>query len=96
MHEIGTWFLLVSLVLPRTVLFFWWIFGNLPYNETPLAADVACAIFLPRILIMVYIYDLQGFGPWFWIHFGTMVLVWTANLIRFNKQQNSVKGRNFQ
>jgi len=68
MHEIGTWFLLVSLVLPRFTLLFWWLFGNLPYNETPFAVDFFTAIFLPRILIMVYIYDLMGFSPWFWIH----------------------------
>lgn len=68
-HSIGIWFLLLSLFFPRLVLFFWWLTENLPYNTTPLLVDFFAAIFIPRVLILVYIYSIQGFSAWFWIHF---------------------------
>lgn len=81
-HDIGIWFLLLSLVLPRITLFFWWITGNLPYNTTPFIGDMFAAIFVPRILILVWIYDLQGFSTWFWIHLAALGLVWGFNILR--------------
>lgn len=68
-NEIGVWFLLLGLFFPRFTLFFWWITGNLPYNVMPLIVDVIGAIFVPRLLIMAYIYDIQGMSGWFWMHF---------------------------
>lgn len=79
-NDIGIWFLLLSLFLPRFVLFFWWITGNLPYNTTPLLADVLCSMFLPRILILVWIYDIQGFSNWFWIHLVALFVAWVYNI----------------
>jgi len=79
-EEIGIWFLLLSLFVPRITLFFWWITGNLPYNTTPLVADVLCSIFLPRVLILVYIYGIQGMSPWFWIHLIMLFVAWGWNL----------------
>ena len=84
-HEIGIWFLLISLFIPRFTLLFWWLTGNLPYNETPLIADVLCSVFLPRVLILVYIYSIQGFSPWFWIHLVVMMLAWIWNAANFSK-----------
>ena len=81
-HEIATWFLLLSLVLPRFTLFFWWLFNNLPYNTTPFIADIFTSIFLPRILILVWIYSLQGFSGWFFIHLVVMIVVWGFNILR--------------
>jgi len=81
-HEIGTWFLLLSLILPRFTLFFWWIFGNLPYNTTPLIGDMVASVFIPRILILVWIYNLQGMSAWFWIHLIVMIVVWGLNILR--------------
>ncbi len=82
-QEIGIWFLLLGLILPRFTLFFWWLFGNLPYNTTPFVADLFASIFVPRILIMVWIQTIQGFSTWFWIHFGVMILVWGFNVLRY-------------
>ena len=84
-HEIGIWFLLVSLFVPRVVLFFWWITGNLPLNTTPLVADVLCSVLVPRILILVYIHSLQGLSPWFWIHLVAMFIAWTYKLMNMSK-----------
>jgi hypothetical protein len=85
-HQIGIWFLLISLFFPRFALFFWWITGNLPYNTTPLWADVICSIFLPRVLILVYIYDIQQVSMWFCIHLVTLFISWGWHLTQ--TQQN--------
>lgn len=82
-HDIGIWFLLLSLILPRFTLFFWWIFNNLPYNTTPFIVDFFASLLVPRVLICVWIYNLQGFSTWFWIHFAVMILVWGLNIIRY-------------
>jgi hypothetical protein len=88
-HEIGIWFLLLSLFVPRFTLFFWWLTGNLPYNTTPLFADVICSMFLPRVLILVYIYGCQGMSPWFYIHLVALCVAWITNaIIYFNKMKS--------
>lgn len=84
-NEIGIWFLLLSLFFPRFILFFWWVTHNLPVHTTPLIANVACSIFLPRILILVWIYDLQGFSPWFWIHLVALFIAWGYNMTHFKE-----------
>jgi len=83
-HDIGIWFLLLSLFLPRITLFFWWVCGNLPYNTTPFAADVVCSIFLPRVLVLVYIYGCYGLSPWFYIHLIALLIAWGYNLLTFS------------
>lgn len=80
-HNIGIWFLLLSLIFPRVTLFFWWMCGNLPYNTTPFIADFFGAILIPRILILVYIYELQGMSTWFWIHFVVMILWFIGTIL---------------
>lgn len=87
-HDIGTWFLLLSLILPRFTLFFWWIFGYLPYNTTPFIGDLFASIFVPRILILVWIYDIQGMSSWFYIHLVTMIVVWGLNILRYATKSN--------
>lgn len=79
-HEIGIWFLLLSLVFPRMVLFFWWMTENLPFNTTPFIADFFTSFFFPRILILVYIYDIQGMSTWFIIHLVGMAVAYLANI----------------
>lgn len=88
-HEIGIWFLLLSLFLPRFTLFFWWVTGNLPYNTTPLWADVLGGILVPRILILVYIYDIQGMSTWFGIHLVALFIAWGINFYRLTTNNES-------
>ena len=90
-HEMGIWFLLLSLFIPRLVLFFWWVNGILPWNDTPLWADVLCGIFFPRILILVYIYGCQGLSPWFWIHLVALVIAWAFNIANFEKNMEKIQ-----
>jgi hypothetical protein len=81
-NDISIWFLLLSLFFPRLVLLFSWLSNNLPYNTTPFWADLMCSIFLPRILVLVYIYDIQGSSPWFFIHLIALFIAWGFNFIR--------------
>jgi hypothetical protein len=90
-HEIGIWFLLISLFVPRFVLFFWWVTGNLPFNTTPFLADAICAVFLPRVLVLVYIYQNMGMGPWFYIHLVALVIAWGYNLVNFESNLEKMK-----
>lgn len=87
-NEINIWFLLMSLFFPRIVLFLSWITGNLPYNSTPLFLDVITSIFFPRILILIWIHNLQGMSPWFWIHFIVLMGMWIYNMFRFHEAYN--------
>lgn len=80
-HEIGIWFLLLSLFIPRITLFLWWMNGNIPYNTTPLMADFFGALLIPRILILVYIYGIQGFSTWFIVHLVALGIVSTLKWI---------------
>lgn len=93
-NEIGIWFLLLSLFIPRFVLFFWWVTGNLPFNTTPFLADTVCAIFLPRVLVLVYIHQNMGMGPWFYIHLAALVIAWGYNLLHFKSNVEALKALN--
>lgn len=89
MNEIGIWFLVLSLFFPRFTLFFWWMTNNLPFNTTPLWADVISAIFIPRVLILVFIHENQQFSEWFWIHFVAMIIAYVFQFIKIkNKYGN--------
>ena len=85
-HEIGIWFLLLGLIFPRITLFFWWICGNLPFHTTPLIANLFASVLVPRILITVWIYSIQGFSPWFWYPFISNVICISYWCITINKQ----------
>ena len=81
-QDFGIWFLILSLILPRFVLFFWWVTGNLPHNTTPFLVDMFSAIFIPRILILVWIYSDLGMCVWFWLHLVVMLISYTFTAIR--------------
>lgn len=78
-HEIATWFLVFSLLLPRPTLLICWLFGVLPYNTTPFIIDVFTSIFVPRVLILVWIYDIQGLSMWFFAHLVVGGVVWLVS-----------------
>jgi len=81
------WFLILSLVFPRIVLFFWWITGNLPFNTTSLFVDVMASIFIPRVLILVWIYQALGICAWFWVHLVTMLVMLIISCLKFSKSK---------
>ena len=91
-HEIGIWFLLLSLFVPRLVLFVWWMTNNLPHNTTPFFGDVVCTVFLPRVLVLIFIYQNMGMeSPWFWVHLIVLIIAWTYNLTHFESNIEKLK-----
>jgi hypothetical protein len=73
------YFLLFSLFAPRLVmLVYLLLFPELfPANSVPQIADILLGIFVPRVLILIYIYQNMGYNNiWFVIHLIVMVLAY--------------------
>ena len=73
------YFLILSLFFPRVVLLVLiLLYPNLyPANEVPQWADLVLGIFVPRILILIYIYQNMGYNNiWFVIHLVVMILAY--------------------
>jgi hypothetical protein len=70
-------FLVLSLFIPRITLIIFYFIHAIPVNNIPLIGDALLAIFLPRVLILIYIADNLGTSsPWFWIHLVVAVIVY--------------------
>ena len=77
--EINFYFLLFSLFFPRIVmLVFFLVYPQLyPANSVPQLADLLLGIFVPRVLILIYIYQNMGANNiWFIVHLVVMVLAY--------------------
>ncbi|MBL8016145.1 MAG: hypothetical protein JNK43_02650 [Ignavibacteria bacterium] len=75
---IETWLLVVTLVLPRIALLIAYFSHQIPNNNIPFLGDALLYVFLPRLLMIIYIYDNMGWqNPWFWIHIVVAILVWS-------------------
>ena len=75
---IETWILVVTLFLPRIALAIAYFSNQIPANNIPFIGDVLLYAFLPRLLMIIYIYDNMGWeNPWFWIHIVVAILVYT-------------------
>ena len=73
------YFLALSLFFPRIVLLVLiLLYPNLyPANTVPQWADLVLGIFVPRILILIYIYQNMGYNNiWFVIHLVVMILAY--------------------
>jgi len=73
------YFLALSLFFPRIVLLVMiLLYPNLyPANTVPQWADLVLGIFVPRILILIYIYQNMGYNNiWFVIHLVVMILAY--------------------
>jgi hypothetical protein len=68
--------LVLSLFFPRIVLLYYYMKTWIPANTIPFWGDAAMAVFIPRVLILLYIYENIGVGGWFWIHVVMMILTW--------------------
>ena len=88
--DIPLWFLVLSLILPRITLLIAWFSGSIPPNDIPFWGDFFMAVFVPRVLILIYIAGILGvMSAWFWIHLVFMafsVLIHSISLI--SKQSN--------
>ena len=77
--ELNIYFLIFSLFFPRLVLLiFFFLYPNLyPANTVPQWADILLGVFLPRVLILVYIYENMGANNvWFIAHLVVMILAY--------------------
>jgi hypothetical protein len=74
---IETWLLILTLFIPRIALVIAYFANQIPSNSIPFIGDILLFIFLPRVLMVIYIYDHLGWqSPWFWIHIVVAILVW--------------------
>jgi len=49
-------------------------------NNVPFIGDVLLTIFLPRVLILIYVAEILGTSsPWFWIHLVAAVVVYLSS-----------------
>jgi hypothetical protein len=72
-----TAFLVISLFLPRTTLVIYYFFLQIPFNTLPWIGDFLLTIFLPRVLVLIYIAQNLGTdSPWFWIHLVVALIVY--------------------
>jgi hypothetical protein len=75
---IETWILVLTLFLPRIALLIAYFSHQYPPNNIPFIGDALLYVFLPRLLMVIYIYDNMGWqNPWFWIHIVVAILVWS-------------------
>ena len=77
--EINFYFLLFSLFFPRIVmLVFFLLYPQLyPANSVPQLADLLLGIFVPRVLILIYIYQNMGANNiWFVAHLIVMLMAY--------------------
>lgn len=76
------YFLLFSLFFPRLVMLVYLVmFPDLfPANSVPQWADVLLGVFMPRVLILIYIYQNMGYeNIWFVAHLIVAVLVYLGS-----------------
>ena len=75
---IETWLLVLTLFIPRISLLIAYFSHQIPANTIPFVGDVLLYIFLPRVLMVIYIYDHLGWqSPWFWIHIVMAIIIWS-------------------
>ena len=73
------YFLLLSLFFPRLVMLAFFILNPAlyPANTVPQWADLVLGIVLPRVLVLIYIYQNMGAdNVWFIAHLVVMILVY--------------------
>ena len=75
-QPIATWFLVLGLFLPRVTLVAAFLTHGVPPNKVPFLLDVLGAIFLPRVLICIYIAENMGYNQWFWLHLIVALIVY--------------------
>jgi hypothetical protein len=73
---IATWFLVLGLFLPRVTLIAAYLTDSMPPNNVPFILDVLGTVFLPRVLICIYIAANMGYSEWFWLHLVVALVVY--------------------
>ncbi len=89
-HILPLWFLVLSLFLPRVCLVIAWLQQQLVPFHLHGIVPLLAAILVPRILILVLIYQDQGLSLWFLIHAVVMLAVWgTTGPHRYGRRRTN-------
>ena len=78
------YFFLFSLFFPRIVLLvYYFLIGHFPQSTIPFVGDVLMGIFIPRILILIFIYQNLGTNNiWFAAHLIALIFVYFGGTTR--------------
>lgn len=90
-HDIAIWFLVLSLIFPRVTLLIAYFSGSIPPNIVPFWGDFFMAVFVPRVLVLIYIITNLEFGVWATIHLIALILVWGTNMVRRSGRRRAVQ-----
>ena len=89
-----TWFLALGLFLPRIALLVAYINGQIPPNSIPFLADVVIAIFIPRVLFILYCVDQFGWdGGWTIAHIIFAIIAASSTASRYSSGPNRRRRR---
>ena len=81
-------FLVLSLFIPRISLILFFLVHSIPYNNVPLIGDMLLTVFLPRVLILIYIVENYGTeSPFFWIHLGVALFIYITTSNKASKRK---------
>lgn len=68
MKSLPQWFLILSLFLPRIALVIAYFQHNLAFFVLPGWIPLALAVVLPRVLVLILVFEDRGFGGWLLAH----------------------------
>jgi len=86
-HLLPFWFLVISLFLPRISLLVMWLQHQfVVIGLVPLLA----AIIVPRVLILILIYQDQGLSGWFLLHAVVMVAAFAGGGTRMRRRRSDL------
>lgn len=90
-HTLPLWFLVLSLFLPRICLIVAWVQNNVALVHAPALSGGSSftllsmripilgfilMLLIPRILILILIYQDQGISLWFLLHVVALLVAW--------------------
>ena len=77
-HNIPLWFLVLSLFLPRICILVAWLQHTMTAYIPPVLGiiPIIVALLVPRILILLWIYQDQGITIWFLLHAIALLVAW--------------------
>lgn len=90
MGHIETWILILSLLFPRITLLFAYMNHCVPANTIPFWGDFFMCLFIPRILMLIYIGTNIGCGNvWFILHLVFLILVYLRGTVSVASKSKS-------
>jgi hypothetical protein len=76
MDQLPLWFLVLSLFLPRVSLIFSYFLNDLTSYSLNGWIPPTLAVFMPRILVIILIFQDRGFSGWIIVHAIALICVY--------------------